>query len=586
MRRLQGIAGIVVFLLLSALFLPAAGADSFAQDLAAIDKAAGSVLMLNVYDERNTLFATGSGFVVFDNKTLVTNYHVIRDAEWILAVSDLGYQYLVTKVIAADEKRDIALLEFYSPTDLTPLVLSFGQERKRAAPVVDIGSPQGVKNTVSLGNISAVYKEEDVQYIQFTAPISHGSSGGALFDDAGQVIGITSMYYYDSQNMNLAVDIDEVVRLKNAGFRNERVTFAGQRQRSRLPATMTPMPLPTPSPTPVPTPSPSPTPAPTLSPVPKANTELQLMSTYDGVILRWEKTPNALYYEIFRGMEDGEDQYIGSVPAEATYYLDADSAVEEKRCRYTISAVLSAAPRQSVDTLPAYADPMFAKNAELTAPYALTVKMGEYAPVLSWMGMADTEDYIVYRSTNPQGPFLQIWRTDETSFADYGARPGNVYFYQVKTFVEKGISDPSAAARLQMPAMPARTPPPEGAEPKYALVIGDDGYIDEFQGYLCLLPSLRNDSAYRTITSFALTYFCWDKEKEIVLEKNTKETYYTQRFDVAVGPGEMIYPSYTWMYGFENAAYVHVAVTGITFSDGTTVDVPEGDRNFFYWSIE
>ncbi len=336
MRRLQGIAGIVVFLLLSALFVPAAGADSFAQDLAAIDKAAGSVLMLNVYDERNTLFATGSGFVVFDNKTLVTNYHVIRDAEWILAVSDLGYQYLVTKVIAADEKRDIALLEFYSPTDLTPLVLRFGQERKRAAPVVAIGSPQGVKNTVSLGNISAVYEEADVQYIQFTAPISHGSSGGALFDDAGQVIGITSMYYYDSQNMNLAVDIDEVVRLKEAGFRNERVTFAGQRQRSRLPATMTPMPLPTPSsapvPTPVPTPFPSPTPTAALSPTPKANAELQLMSTYGGVILRWEKT-----------------------------------------------------------------------------------------------------------------------------------------------FVEKGISDPSATARFQMPAMPARTPPPEGAEPRYALAIGDDG---------------------------------------------------------------------------------------------------------------
>lgn len=189
--------------------------DGFSGDIDAIDRAAKSVLMLEVFDENDQLFATGSGFVAFDNSTLVTNYHVVEDSSWIRANSDDGYQYTVTKIYVADEEKDIAICGFERATDLVPLEFHEGEELKRAQPVVAIGSPKGIKNLVSLGNISALYEEWGVQWIQFTAPISSGSSGGALFDDEGRIIGVTSATYNDemAQNINYAVHYDEVLNL-------------------------------------------------------------------------------------------------------------------------------------------------------------------------------------------------------------------------------------------------------------------------------------------------------------------------------------------------------------------------------------
>ena len=592
MIRLRRLSVLILFSLMTILFIQAASAESFAQDLNAIDKAAGSVLMLNVYDEKNNVFATGSGIVAFDNKTLVTNFHVIRDAEWIMGVSDAGYQYLITKVIAADEKRDIALLEFYSPTDLMPLELMAGQDLKRAAPVVAIGSPQGVKNTVSLGNISAVYEEEDVHYIQFTAPISHGSSGGALFDDTGRVIGITTMYFYDSQNMNLAVDIGEVVRLKEAGFQNERVTFAGQRQRSRQPATPTPIPLSVLMVTPAPDLTNAPTFTPEQAPEPSAtaklNTELQVMTTQDGVILRWEKSPDTLYYEIYRGKGNDGMQMIGSVAPGEAYYIDTDAQADVTRCKYMVSAVLNGSPKKTVKTWLAYSDPVYTLDTAIPKPYGLIAQMGEYALELTWKCEKGANSYNVYRAVSEQGPFNQIWRTEDKSFIDHGAVPGNVYYYQIKAVVdEKAISQPSLAAFIKIPeSMPTRTPPADASDPKYPLSIGEDGFVDTYLGYPRMLPSLINDSAYRTITGFQLVYYCWDKDKQPMPQKDTREVYYTQWFDVAIGPSESIYPTYAWLYGYPNAVYVNVAVASITFADGMTVDIPESEWKFFYWSIQ
>lgn len=73
---------------------PAGRAEGFREDLAGINQAAQSVLMLYVYDAEKNLVSTGSGFVAFDNRTLVTNYHVMAGADSILATSDDGYDYL------------------------------------------------------------------------------------------------------------------------------------------------------------------------------------------------------------------------------------------------------------------------------------------------------------------------------------------------------------------------------------------------------------------------------------------------------------------------------------------------------------
>ena len=185
----------------------------FSENADAVELAADSVFMLEVYDSLNQKIGVGSGFVAFDSMTLVTNYHVIEGGTYILAVSDDYKQYILDKVCAYDKNKDIALLRFEQSPDVPALKLDGDSELKRSQPVVAIGSPAGLMNTISLGNISAFYKKDGKDWIQFTAPISSGSSGGALFDDKGQVIGITTATYASTQNINMAVKAKYVVSL-------------------------------------------------------------------------------------------------------------------------------------------------------------------------------------------------------------------------------------------------------------------------------------------------------------------------------------------------------------------------------------
>ena len=201
----------VVCVVLMAVILLAgvcAYASGFSQDPDRIEQAAKSVLMLEVYNRQGKLLATGSGFVAFDSSTLVTNYHVIdeKGTYEIIAIGDDDRNYSITKVLCADEEADIAILGFKNKTSLEPLALWAEKNLKRGAPVVAIGSPKGQKNTVSKGDISAVFADTDISVIQFTAPISPGSSGGALLNDDGKVIGITTgTLNEESQNINFAV---------------------------------------------------------------------------------------------------------------------------------------------------------------------------------------------------------------------------------------------------------------------------------------------------------------------------------------------------------------------------------------------
>ena len=112
------ILSILLFIIIIVQFIPAYAEVGFSSNPDAIEQAAKSVLMLQVFDADNEMIATGSGFVAFNNRTIITNHHVIEDADWMLAISDDGYQYMVTKVLVADEEKDIAICSFMSPTDL------------------------------------------------------------------------------------------------------------------------------------------------------------------------------------------------------------------------------------------------------------------------------------------------------------------------------------------------------------------------------------------------------------------------------------------------------------------------------------
>ena len=190
--------------------------SAFSADADAIEKAADSVFMLEVYSYNNQRIAVGSGFVAFDSSTLVTNYHVIEGGAYVVAISDDKDQYLVSRICCYDRKKDVAILRFDQATKAEPLPLDTDGKLKRSQTVVAIGSPAGLRNTVSIGNISAFYTNEGKDWIQFTAPISSGSSGGALLNNEGEVIGITTATYASAQNVNMAVKIEEAIKLYNS----------------------------------------------------------------------------------------------------------------------------------------------------------------------------------------------------------------------------------------------------------------------------------------------------------------------------------------------------------------------------------
>ena len=212
---MKKIAPLILCICLALSICSAACAAAFSDDPDAIEAATSSVFLLEVYDANNNCYGTGSGFLMFDSKTLITNYHVIDDGcVKIIAESDDGRQYTVTNALIASKQYDIAILYFDYPINAKPLEYCT-DTIKRGSNVVAVGSPKGIKNLVSIGNVSSLYTEDGVDWIQFTAPISPGSSGGVLFNDNGQVIGITSATsaYDDAQNINYAVNIWQVISL-------------------------------------------------------------------------------------------------------------------------------------------------------------------------------------------------------------------------------------------------------------------------------------------------------------------------------------------------------------------------------------
>jgi len=190
---------------------------AFSSDPDAIAIASKSVVKLNCYDRSGDLYATGSGFACFEDNVIVTNYHVIEDGVYsIEASTEDGTKFDIKYILAVDEDRDIAILSTATSHNLTLLKPGNSNTLQKGEKVVAIGSPLGLLNSVSTGVFSGYTDENGMDVLQFTASISSGSSGGALFNDAGEVLGITFASYEAGQNLNLAIPITQVERVWNS----------------------------------------------------------------------------------------------------------------------------------------------------------------------------------------------------------------------------------------------------------------------------------------------------------------------------------------------------------------------------------
>ena len=198
---------ILAVLLISVAFLPRiviAQADKI------YERVNPAVIVVLTYDAKNKPIAQGSGFFVRSDGAFVTNLHVVSNAVSIKVKISKEKQLDVEGVIYSDEKNDLVVLKAQGE-NLPTVSLGNSDAVKPGEKVYVIGSPAGLENTISDGIISGIRTfDKTKKVIQITAPISPGSSGGPVFNEAGEVIGVSSFVLVGAQNLNFAMPINLV----------------------------------------------------------------------------------------------------------------------------------------------------------------------------------------------------------------------------------------------------------------------------------------------------------------------------------------------------------------------------------------
>jgi serine protease Do len=166
----------------------------------------------------------GSGFILDQEGYIVTNNHVIEDADEIV-VRLANEKEFKAKVVGRDSKTDLALIKIQDAKDLTPLEMGDSDKLQVGTWVVAIGSPFGLEQTVTAGIVSAkgriIGSGPYDEFIQTDASINPGNSGGPLLNMEGQVVGINTAIIASGQGIGFAIPINLakgiVTQLKEGG---------------------------------------------------------------------------------------------------------------------------------------------------------------------------------------------------------------------------------------------------------------------------------------------------------------------------------------------------------------------------------
>ena len=180
--------------------------------------ASPAVFYIEIFNEDDDIIKTGSGFFISDSGMAVTNNHVVTGASSAKITTDDGEEFDVIGIYDYDRKKDIALIRI-AGRGFPYLEFADSEALQTGATVYTLGSPLGLQASYSKGIVSQKLREiEGTEYIQIDAPISSGSSGGALLDSHGRVVGVTSATAVGAQNINLSVPINFVNDLNHSKY--------------------------------------------------------------------------------------------------------------------------------------------------------------------------------------------------------------------------------------------------------------------------------------------------------------------------------------------------------------------------------
>lgn len=176
--------------------------------------------------ETRKVMGNGSGMVLDTEGHILTNDHVIRQADKIVVTLNSGKQF-PAKLIGRDPLTDLAVLQIKADA-LKPLAFGGSKTLRPGQWVLAIGSPLGFDHTVTLGIISGISRRipdlsSDVDYIQTDAAINPGNSGGPLVDLQGRMIGINTAISGKAQNIGFAIPADTAKEVVQALMKDGRV---------------------------------------------------------------------------------------------------------------------------------------------------------------------------------------------------------------------------------------------------------------------------------------------------------------------------------------------------------------------------
>jgi tetratricopeptide (TPR) repeat protein len=169
-----------------------------------------AVVVVIAMDSTGRPMSLGSGFIVREDGAVVTNYHVINMASDIKIKVGARVER-VEGVLHADPENDLAILKL-AGTGYPKVKIGDAGKLGVGEKIYVIGSPRGLENTISEGIISGIREVDTTRKIlQMTASISPGSSGGPLFNERGEVVGVATFLIEENQNLNFAMPINLVV---------------------------------------------------------------------------------------------------------------------------------------------------------------------------------------------------------------------------------------------------------------------------------------------------------------------------------------------------------------------------------------
>jgi serine protease Do len=219
---------------------PVAEANPFGGDSNGDDPFSQFFRQLPVPHGNQPMHGLGSGFIVRPDGLILTNAHVVKDAQHV-TVSLADHREFHAKVLGMDPATDVAVLKIESH-DLPVVHMGDASQLEVGDYVLAIGAPYGLEETASAGIVSAKARslpgDQYVPFIQTDVAVNPGNSGGPLFDAHGNVVGINSQIYSNTggfQGVAFAIPIDVAQRVQ------EQIVTNGKVQHAKLGVTIQPV---------------------------------------------------------------------------------------------------------------------------------------------------------------------------------------------------------------------------------------------------------------------------------------------------------------------------------------------------------